>query len=218
MTGVQTCALPIFEPGLADTLLLGDPTGKRYGGDTTENVSFIQNKVINHTSSYASSYIARRTNYIRFSERFDYSYWTKYNVAASTGTSTMAGLLPYRNPTADQKQLGEDFLPQIKNYYTGYAQSGLEAKNKNWYQITPLYTRHNFTSNAIVDLYESNVTDGHYIQTFGYATSLNSNFFASSVYASPANGVTRFRMQVGNVYADFDLNAVAVIKIGRAHV
>jgi CTP:molybdopterin cytidylyltransferase MocA len=31
------------------------------------------------------------------------------------------------------------------------------------------------------------------------------------IYASPANGVTRFRLQVGSVFADFDLSSIAVL-------
>ena len=185
---------------LAVSVTVGSPDIFR-SNNQQELIAFWFNKDVKKSgTSVAFSFKTIRTNLIRWSERFDYDYWTKINTTATTGISLMAGALPYRNVTLDADQIYGLFHNK-KNTY---------QKNR-WWDAVPLANKPNFTSNAVVDLYESNVTGAHQLQTFGFATNLNGDFFASSIYASNANGVNRFRLQVGTVYADFNLSSQTVI-------
>jgi len=186
---------------LAVSVTVGRPDLRRIAGDPQELIAFWFNKDVKKGgTSTAFSYKTIRTNLIRWSERFDYDYWIKINTTATTGISLMAGALPYRNVSLDADQIYGLFHNKKYTY-----------EKYRWWDAVPLKNKPNFTSNAVVDLYESNVADAHQLQTFGFATNLSGDFFASSIYASNANGVNRFRLQVGTVYADFDLSSVSVI-------
>ena len=186
--------------GLGQTVTVGSPNITRTPSDT-ETLAIWFNKAAKRSgSSTASTYKTVRTNLIRWSERLDYDYWLKTNVRATTGIAIMAGALPYRNVVLDASQLYDIYFNKKYTY-----------ERSRWYDIVPLRNKPNFTSNAIIDIFESSSNSIHTVQTFGYAQNLSGNFFASSIYASPNNGVTKFRLQVGWVWADFDLSAVSVI-------
>ena len=186
---------------LAVSVTIGRPDLKRIAGDPQELIAFWFNKDVKKGgTSTAFSYKTIRTNLIRWSERFDYDYWTKINTRATTGISLMAGALPYRNVSLDANQVYGIFHDKEYTY-----------QKYRWWDAVPLNNKPNFTSNAVVDLYESSDLAPHQIQTFGFATNLSGDFFASSIYASNANGVDRFRLQVGTVYADFNLSSQTVI-------
>ena len=184
----------------ADNFNVGTGAANRFSGNTDENVFFWINKTVKKALVASGSVTTYRTNLIKQSERFDYNYWNKGNVNATTGISVMAGALPYRNVLLDADSIYDIFYNKKYSY-----------QGNRWYDMVPLKNKPNFTSNAVVDLYENNTNSDHSIQTFGLATNLSGNFFASSVYASNANGVNKFRMQVGTVFADFDLSSQTVI-------
>ena len=187
--------------GLGVSVTVGLPNTTRVAGDDTEKMAIWFNKAAKKSgTSTAYSYQTVRTNLIRWSERLDYDYWLKTNVRATTGIAVMAGALPYRNVVLDASQLYDIYFNKKYTY-----------ERNRWYDIVPLRNKPNFTSNAIIDIFEGSSNSIHTVQTFGYAQSLNGNYFASSIYASPNNGVTKFRLQVGWVYADFDLSSVSVI-------
>jgi len=184
----------------ADTFRIGTGAANRFSGNTEENVFFWINKTVKKALVASGSVTTYRTNLIKQSERFDYNYWNKGNVNATTGISVMAGALPLRNVLLDADSIYDIFYNKKYSY-----------QGNRWYDMVPLKNKPNFTSNAVVDLYENNINSDHSIQTFGLATNLSGNFFASSVYASNANGVNKFRMQVGTVFAHFDLSSQTVI-------
>ena len=184
----------------SDVVNAGTGAQRRFSGNTEENVALWINKTTKKSLVASGSVTTYRTNYLKQSERFDYNYWNKNNISASTGISILAGALPYRNVLLDADSIYDIFYNKKYSY-----------QGNRWYDMVPLRNKPNFTSNAIVDLYENNTNSDHSIQTFGLATNLNSDFFASSVYASNANGVNKFRMQVGTVFADFDLSSQTVI-------
>ena len=190
----------VIEPGLRDVSSIGLPGQRRYSGDSQENVAFYINKYAKSGTTSTTAYVTNRANHLRFSERFDYPYWTKTNVTASSGISVISRALPYRNVLLDANQIQEIVYNGKYNY-----------QGKRWYNLAPLTTRTSFTSNAIVDIFESTANDIHAVQAFGFSTNLSGDYFASSVYASPNNGVSKFRMQVGTVWADFDLSSISVI-------
>jgi hypothetical protein len=186
--------------GLGQTVTVGSPNITRTPSDTETLAIWFNKAAKSSGSSTASTYKTVRTNLIRWSERLDYDYWLKTNVRATTGIAIMAGALPYRNVVLDASQLYDIYFNKKYTY-----------ERSRWYDIVPLRNKPNFTSNAIIDIFESSSNSIHTVQTFGYAQNLSGNFFASSIYASPNNGVTKFRLQVGWVWADFDLSAVSVI-------
>ena len=193
----------IIEPGLKDSIAAGNGNAqRRYSGDALELISFWFNKDAKKAgTSTATRQTVVRQNLLKWSERFDYDYWTKNNVRATTGISIIGGSLPYRNVVHDADQIHGLFYNKKYTYNQG----------RRWWDVTPLVNKPDFTSNTIVDIFESSSNSIHTVQTFGFATNLSGNFFASSIYASPANGVTRFRLQVGSVFADFDLSSIAVL-------
>jgi hypothetical protein len=195
----------VTEPGLGDSFAAGNGNSlRRYSNDPLELISFWFNKDAKKAgTSTATRQTVVRQNLLKWSERFDYDYWTKSNVRASTGISIIGGSLPYRNVVHDADQIHGLFYNKKYTYNQG----------RRWWDVIPLSTatRADFTSNTIVDIFESSSNSIHTVQTFGFATNLSGDFFASSIYASPANGVTRFRLQVGSVFADFDLSSIAVL-------
>ena len=192
----------VIESGLGseNTATIGLPGQRRYSGDAQENVAFYINKYAKSGTTSTGAYVTNRANYLRYSERFDYPYWVKTNVTASSGISVLSRALPYRNVVLDANQIHEMVYNGRYNYQA-----------KRWYNLAPLTNRATFTSNAIVDIFESSANDVHAVQAFGFSTNLSGDYFASSVYASPNNGVSKFRMQVGTVWADFDLSSNSVI-------
>ena len=195
----------IIEPGLGLSIAAGNGNSqRRYSNDPLELISFWFNKDAKKAgTSTATRQTVVRQNLLKWSERFDYDYWTKSNVRATTGISIIGGSLPYRNVVHDADQIHGLFYNKKYTYNQG----------RRWWDVIPLSTatRADFTSNTIVDIFESSSNSIHTVQTFGFATNLSGDFFASSIYASPANGVTRFRLQVGSVFADFDLSSIAVL-------
>lgn len=195
----------VTEPGLGDSFAIGNSNSqRRYSNDPLELISFWFNKDAKKAgTSTATRQTVVRQNLLKWSERFDYDYWTKSNVRATTGISVIGGSLPYRNVSYDADQIFGLFYNKKYTYNQG----------RRWWDVIPLSTatRADFTSNTIVDIFESSSNSIHTVQTFGFATNLSGDFFASSIYASPANGVTRFRLQVGSVFADFDLSSIAVL-------
>lgn len=193
----------VIEPGLDNSFAIGNGNSqRRYSGDPLELISFWFNKDAKKAgTSTATRQTVVRQNLLKWSERFDYDYWTKTNVRATTGISVIGGSLPYRNVVYDADQIYGLFYNKKYTYNQG----------RRWWDVTPLVNKPDFTSNTIVDIFESSSNSIHTVQTFGFATNLSGNFFASSIYASPANGVTRFRLQVGSVFADFDLSSIAVL-------
>jgi hypothetical protein len=76
----------------------------------------------------------------------------------------------------------------------------------------PLSNLPDYTSNVVCDVYEQPLFGEHLVQTTVFDDNLNKDVFSYSVYASPAGGVSRFRLQVNNdQYADFDLSSVTVV-------
>ena len=193
----------VIEPGLDNSFGIGNSNSqRRYSSDPLELISFWFNKDAKRAgTSTATRQTVVRTNLLKWSERFDYDYWSKSGVRATTGISVIGGSLPYRNVSYDADQIYGLFYNKKYTYNQG----------RRWWDVTPLLNKPDFTSNAIVDVYESSSNSIHTVQTFGFATNLSGNFFASSIYASPANGITRFRLQVGSVFADFDLSSNSVI-------
>jgi len=193
----------IIEPGLGLSIAAGNSNSqRRYSNDPLELISFWFNKDAKKAgTSTATRQTIVRQNLLKYSERFDYDYWTKSNVLATTGISVIGGSLPYRNVVHDADQIHGLFYNKRYTYNQG----------RRWWDVTPLANKPDFTSNTIVDIFESSSNSIHTVQTFGFATNLSGDFFASSIYASPANGVTRFRLQVGSVFADFDLSSIAVL-------
>jgi hypothetical protein len=195
----------VIVPGLGLSITAGNGNSqRRYSNDPLELISFWFNKDAKKAgTSTATRQTVVRQNLLKWSERFDYDYWDKNNVRASTGISVIGGSLPYRNVVYDADQIHGLFYNKKYTYNQG----------RRWWDVTPLSTatRADFTSNTIVDIFESSSNSIHTVQTFGFATNLSGDFFASSIYASPANGVTRFRLQVGSVFADFDLSSIAVL-------
>lgn len=193
----------IIAPGLGLSIAAGNGNSlRRYSNDPLELISFWFNKDAKKAgTSTATRQTVVRQNLLKWSERFDYDYWNKNNVSATTGISIIGGSLPYRNVVYDANQIHGLFYNKKYTYNQG----------RRWWDVTPLVDKPDFTSNTIVDIFESSSNSIHTVQTFGFATNLSGNFFASSIYASPSNGVTRFRLQVGSVFADFDLSSIAVL-------
>ena len=193
----------VVEPGLIDSFAIGNSNSqRRYSNDPLELISFWFNKDAKKAgTSTATRQTVVRQNLLKYSERFDYDYWTKSNVLATSGISVIGGSLPYRNVVHDANQIHGLFYNKRYTYNQG----------RRWWDVTPLANKPDFTSNTIVNIFESSSNSIHTVQTFGFATNLSGDFFASSIYASPSNGVTRFRLQVGSVFADFDLSSIAVL-------
>jgi hypothetical protein len=193
----------IIAPGLGLSIAAGNSNSqRRYSNDPLELISFWFNKDAKKAgTSTATRQTVVRQNLLKYSERFDYDYWTKSNVLATTGISIIGGSLPYRNVVHDADQIHGLFYNKKYTYNQG----------RRWWDVIPLTNKPDFTSNTIVNIFESSSNSIHTVQTFGFATNLSGDFFASSIYASPSNGVTRFRLQVGSVFADFDLSSIAVL-------
>ena len=69
-----------------------------------------------------------------------------------------------------------------------------------------------YTSNVVCDTYETILTGEHLMQARVYDANYDQDIFSLGVYASPLNGVSRFRLQVNNnIFADFDLSSVSVV-------
>ena len=69
-----------------------------------------------------------------------------------------------------------------------------------------------YTSNVVCDAYETILTGEHLLQSRVYDANYDQDIFSLGVYASPLNGVSRFRLQVNNnIFADFDLSSVSVV-------
>jgi hypothetical protein len=143
-----------------------------------------------------------RTNLIDYSEDFRVPNWTKVRTISFRSDLLTSGNLPYRNTEDDANVVMELFdVPSPKTYY----------QNRG-YEEVPLSNLPDYTSNVVCDVYEQALFGEHLVQTTVYDENLNKDVFSYSVYASPAGGVSRFRLQVNNdQYADFDLSSVAVV-------
>ena len=143
-----------------------------------------------------------RTNLIDYSEDFRVPNWTKVRTISFRSNLLTSGNLPYRSTEDDANVVMELFeIPRPNTYY----------QNRG-YEEVPLSNLPDYTSNVVCDVYEQPLFGEHLVQTTVFDDNLNKDVFSYSVYASPAGGVSRFRLQVNNdQYADFDLSSVTVV-------
>jgi hypothetical protein len=143
-----------------------------------------------------------RTNLIDYSEDFRVPNWTKVRTISFRSNLLTSGNLPYRSTEDDANVVMELFeIPKPNTYY----------QNRG-YEEVPLSNLPDYTSNVVCDVYEQPLFGEHLVQTTVFDDNLNKDVFSYSVYASPAGGVSRFRLQVNNdQYADFDLSSVTVV-------
>jgi hypothetical protein len=143
-----------------------------------------------------------RTNLLDLSEDFRPQYWLKSNVSVFRSPLLTSGNLPYRSTTYDANQLYELFdVPKPNTYYVD-----------RWYEEVPLSDLPDYTSNVVCDTCETILTGEHLMQARVYDANYDQDIFSLGIYASPLNGVSRFRLQVNNnIFADFDLSSVSVV-------
>ena len=143
-----------------------------------------------------------RTNLLTYSEDFRPQAWLKSNVSVFRSPLLTSGNLPYRSTTYDANQVYEIFdIPKPNTYYVN-----------RWYEEVPLSDLPDYTSNVVCDAYETILTGEHLLQSRVYDANYDRDIFSLGVYASPLNGVSRFRLQVNNnIFADFDLSSVSVV-------
>jgi hypothetical protein len=188
----------------SEVVFVGGTANIVKGNDPSESLQRFINigarRGYNNDPAYSTSWT--RTNLLTYSEDFRPQDWLKSNVVVFRSPLLTSGNLPYRSTTYDANQVYEIFdVPKPNTYYVD-----------RWYEEVPLSDLPDYTSNVVCDIYETILTGEHLMQSRVYDANYDRDILSLGVYASPLNGVSRFRLQVNNnVFADFDLSSVSVV-------
>jgi hypothetical protein len=118
---------------------------------------------------------------------------------------------PYRNTNLDAAQVLEFFYNTSNNVSAYNYQNNYYGKK--WYSIVKPNTITSFTSNVLHVLRESNNNGPHYMEATTNLEQLDSTnqYFGFSLYVQNADQAPKFRLDVGRLWADFDLSSGTII-------
>ena len=188
----------------SEQIFVGQQGLQQLPGDPQEHREFYHVKQARQgyhdDPNYAVDWI--RTNHLTYGEDFRPGYWIKSNASVFRSPLFTSGNLPYRSVTYDAGQIYDLFDVTAPNtYYVN-----------RWYEEVPLSNLPDYTSNVVCDVYETIITGQHLLQARVYNNDTTQDVLSYSVYASPSNGVDRFRMEVNNdVWVEFNLSSVSIV-------
>ena len=208
----------LFQPWLiktnADTAsTTGDGGTRKQTGQNSLETTRLDVRLFAQRSALTTSnvVITTKTNWNTYSENFTGFYWGKTNASIVQGPQLMSGKYPYRNTNYDAVQVANQFMlistsssfTRYNNYY-----------NRAWYTPAPLTNRVAFSSTVLQYLTDEDATGPHYMQAEVQLQdySIPEEWVTYSLHVQKQTpNATRFRMDVGRCYADFDLSSVSVV-------